>query len=128
MSALLQKELGCNFRVESAGLWGAMGQPANDFSILLMQERDIDISEHRSRWAGDLNLAQFSHIVCVDEMVAGRVHEFFEDEPPGSIVLTANWDHGGIPDPYERGLQAYRECLALLDYVVPQVAEVIRGE
>jgi hypothetical protein len=39
--------------------------------------------------------------------------------------MVANEDQGGIPDPYEFGLAGYRNCLALLDQVMPQVAKQI---
>lgn len=43
-------------------------------------------------------------------------------------MLVANELQGGIPDPYELGLQGYRDCLALLDQVMPQVAQCIRED
>ncbi len=41
--------------------------------------------------------------------------------------MVANGRQGGIPDPYEFGLAGYRDCLALLDRVMPQVAQHIRA-
>jgi hypothetical protein len=41
--------------------------------------------------------------------------------------MVANEHHGGIPDPYELGLAGYRDCLALLDEVMPRVAQHISG-
>jgi len=42
-------------------------------------------------------------------------------------VMVANEHQGGIPDPYELGLAGYRDCLALLDQVMPPVAQQISG-
>ena len=42
-------------------------------------------------------------------------------------VIVANEQQGGIPDPYELGMVGYRNCLALLDDVMPDVAQRIRG-
>ena len=39
--------------------------------------------------------------------------------------MVANAHQGGIPDPYELGLAGYRDCLALLDQVMPHVAQRI---
>ena len=39
--------------------------------------------------------------------------------------MVANEHRGGIPDPYEHGLAGYRDCLALLDEVMPHVARRI---
>jgi hypothetical protein len=41
--------------------------------------------------------------------------------------MVANEHQGGIPDPYELGLAGYRDCLALLDQVMPHVAQQISG-
>ncbi len=40
-------------------------------------------------------------------------------------MIVANEQQGGIPDPYEHGLAGYRDCVALLDEVMPKVAVVI---
>ena len=42
-------------------------------------------------------------------------------------VMVANEHQGGIADPYELGLSGYRDCLALLDQVMPLVARHISG-
>jgi protein-tyrosine-phosphatase len=126
MQALLQQQLGDEFQVESAGIRKeAAGQPANDHSILCMQERTIDLTRHRSRWVGDLDLTQFSHIICVGDNEARQVSELLPQNS-STIVLTANGDRGGVPNPYKKGLPAYRECLALLDEVMPEIAHLVR--
>jgi len=125
MAALLQKLLGDEYLVESAGIRVETARPANAHSILCMKEREIDLSGHRSRWIGDTNISQFSHFVCVHENVEDVVRRVARIN--GAMFLTANKDCGGIPDPYGKGLPAYRECLDLLDKVLPDIAKQIRG-
>jgi protein-tyrosine-phosphatase len=126
MQALLQRELGDEFQVESAGIRKeAAGQPANEHSITCMQERGIDLSDHVSRWVGDFDLSQYSHIVCVGENEAKQVVELLAGHTD-TTVLIANEDGGGVPNPYEKGLSAYRECIVLLDEALPKVADLIR--
>jgi len=126
MQALLQKRLGDEFQVESAGIrQGCAGQTANEHSILCMQERGIDLTKHQSRWVGDLNLTQYSHIICVGDNEARQVSEHLPQNSR-TIVLIANGDHGGVPNPFEKGLPAYRGCLALLDEVMPEIAQLVR--
>ena len=126
MQAVLQQHLGAAFRVESAGISRELaGRPANARSVACLQERGVDLSGHVSRWIGDLDLGQYRWIVCVGPGEADTVRS-----APGAgaaRVLVANADHGGIPDPYELGLAGYRDCLALLDQVMPQVARQISG-
>ena len=125
MQAVLQQRLGAAFRVESAGVSRDLaGRPANHRSVACLQERGVDLSGHVSRWIGDLDLAQYRWIVCVGQDEADQVRAV-----PGAAsanVIVANAEQGGIPDPYEHGLAGYRDCLALLDRVMPQVAQHIR--
>jgi len=127
MQALLQQHLGKSFVVESAGVWRkAAGAPANSRSDMVMQERGLDLTPHIGRWVGDIRLTGYSHIVCVDEQAAADVRALLPSQADTTIVV-ANADGGGIPDPYELGLEGYRACLALLDAVMPNVASEIAG-
>jgi|GEM_PF-1174713 len=124
MQAVLQQHLGAAFSVESAGLTQELaGRPANHRSVACMRERGIDLRGHVSRWIGDLDLRQYRWIVCVGHDEADKARSY-----PGADsvnVIVANEHQGGIPDPYERGLEGYRDCLALLDRVMPDVAQRI---
>jgi protein-tyrosine phosphatase len=124
MQAVLQQHLGAAFLVESAGVSrGLAGRPANDRSVACMKERGVDLSGHVSRWIGDLNLDQYRWIVCVGHDEADKVRSALGAD--SASVMVANEHQGGIPDPYELGLAGYRDCLALLDQVMPQVARRI---
>jgi len=126
MQAVLQQHLGAAFRVESAGVSQELaGRPANHRSVACMKERGIDLSGHVSRWIGDLDLDQYRWIVCVGHDEADTVRSALGADP--ASVMVANADHGGIPDPYDLGLTGYRDCLALLDQVMPPVAQQISG-
>jgi protein-tyrosine phosphatase len=126
MQAVLQQHLGAAYLVESAGLSQALGgRAANHRSVACMQERGIDLSGHVSRWIGDLDLGQYRWIVCVGHDEADKVRSALGAD--SASVLVANELQGGIPDPYELGLAGYRDCLALLDQVMPHVAQQISG-
>ena len=124
MQAVLQHHLGDGFLVESAGVSRALaGRPANHRSVACMQERGVDLGGHVSRWIGDLDLGHYRWIVCVGDEEADAVRSALG---PGSArVIVANAGHGGIPDPYELGMAGYRECLDLLDRVMPDLAQEI---
>ncbi len=125
MQAVLQQHLGVDFLVESAGVTRELaGRPANSRSVACMGERGADLSGHISRWIGDLDLRQYQWIVCAGREQADMVCALGA-VPAG--VLVANEHRGGIPDPYELGLAGYRDCLALLDQVMPDVAQQIMG-
>jgi len=131
MQAVLQRHLGADFLVESAGLSRELaGRPANHRSVACMAERGVDLSGHRSRWIGDLDLGQYRWIVCVGDDEADKVRAALGQVSGGAgsaSVMVANPHQGGIPDPYELGLAGYRDCLALLDQVLPPIAQQISG-
>jgi len=124
MRTVLQQQLGDAFLVESAGLTRELvGRPANHRSVACMKERGADLSAHVSRWVGDLDLDQYQWIVCVGHDEADQVRSLLGANKANVIV--ANEHQGGIPDPYQHGLAGYRDCLALLDEVMPNVARRI---
>lgn len=126
MQAVLQQHLGAAFLVESAGVSKELaGRPANNHSVTCMNERGVDLSGHTSLWIGDLDLDQYRWIVCVGHDEANKVRSALG--PVSANVMVANEHQGGIPDPYGLGLAGYRDCLALLDQVMPNVAQQISG-
>jgi protein-tyrosine phosphatase len=126
MQAVLQQHLGADFLIESAGVARELsGRPANTNSVACMKERGIDLAGHVSRWIGDVDLEQFRWIVCVGDNEAAEARAALG--LLSARVIVANKSHGGIPDPYGLGLPGYRQCVALLDQVMPQVASHIRS-
>ena len=127
MQAVLQRHLGAAFLVESAGVSKELaGRPANHRSVTCMKERGVDLSGHISRWIGDLDLDQYRWIVCVGHDEADTVRSALAPNS-AATVMVANEHQGGIPDPYEHGLAGYRDCLALLDRIMPHIAQQILG-
>lgn len=127
MQAILQRQLGDGFVVESAGInRGSAGQPANPYSISCMKTRRMDISNHISRWVGDLHLGDYAHIVCVGENERMHVVDMLDDRNTYTEVIVANEKNGGIPNPYELGWNAYQQCASTLARVMPKVARGIR--
>ena len=126
MQAVLQQHLGPAFQVESAGVGpeAAVFAPANSRSIACMKERGVDLTSHTSRWVADLDLSQYGWIVCVGREEADKVSTWLGSNS-STVIIVANEQQGGIPDPYELGLPGYRDCLALLDAVMPQIARQI---
>jgi protein-tyrosine-phosphatase len=126
MAALLQKELGNEFQMESAGWFrNQVGEPASENAVFFMRVRGIDISEHKARWIRDLDLKAFSHIVCVNPDMAYNIRSNLENDQ--TMVLIAGVEVGGVPDPYGKGRDAYRECANLLDKAMHEIAAIIRN-
>ena len=123
MTAMLQKELGDEFQVESAGTnETADGQFVADCAFQCMQKRGIDVSWHRGRWIGGIDLSRFSHIVCVNWTIKKIVLGFLNGET-GAVILIPG--ERGIPLLPGGGLAEYEDCATLLDRIIPEVGKQI---
>jgi protein-tyrosine phosphatase len=88
---------------ESAGVDATDGRPPTADAVRAMDERGMDIRNHRSRGMDSLSLDRFTHLVAMTPGIAGRLSNVFS-APKDRIV---EWN---IPDPYGKGIDAYREC------------------
>ena len=124
MQAFLQRDLGDDFIVESAGISReAAGQPANSYSIKCLALRDMNLRGHTSRWIGELDLGAYTHIVCVGQEEKDAVLYLLNGR--GIPVIIANEAGGGVPNPYEQGWNAYQKCAATISRVMPPIADAI---
>jgi protein-tyrosine-phosphatase len=129
LAALLRKVLGDESRVESAGASkkAREGSLANVYTDHLMRHRGFNLSGHQSRWFGDLDLTQFTHIVCVDEKTEEQVVSLLGGYRMIE-VLVANERGGGIPLAQGAGWQEHRAALSIMERVAPDIARQVRGE
>lgn len=131
MEAVLRNELskrGLEVQVESAGLLKeAEGQSAFDSSVKEMSDRGMDISGHKSRHVGSIgDVTQFDLIVCVGEAEADKVRAFSPNAK--DRVVVANEAEGGIPNPWEKGDEAYRTCALTIVAVMTEMAESLSSQ
>lgn len=110
-------ERGLSAAVLSCGTLGIVGQPAAQFGQMVMEEIDIDISDHYSQGvqAGVLDVAD--HIVVMSPR-----HEAFlvAHVPESSPKIVRMWEFADveihqIADPVGQDLDAFRACRDLLD-------------
>jgi protein-tyrosine-phosphatase len=129
MAAILQWLLGKDFQVESAGIGLHVPElPANEFSILVAREVGIDLTKHIARSAREMDLSAFSYIVCVGEEEAKKVKMFLPNDS-NAIIIIANREKGGIPDPYGKGISEYRKIRDLLIRVISKIAlEILQAQ
>lgn len=106
MEKLLQSKLDASHSVESAGVLEVArnGNPASEGSIAAMGMIGFDLSGHRSKYVGDLNLAQFDHFLCVGHEEADIIAQLSGTSTDNISVLN-------IPNPWQQPQEAYDECL-----------------
>lgn len=105
--AVARMLLGANARIESAGICADDGASATRDAVQVMQERGLDISDHRSRSVTTLRLSDFDLVVAMTAAIAEtlRLHGV------GQAKLRAL----DVNDPYGNGLEAYRSTAAAID-------------
>lgn len=106
MERLLKDKLGETHNVESAGVLDVAKnhKPANDKSIAAISSMGFDLSDHRSRYIGDVSLGKFDHILCVGQEEADIVCQL---TGKGGVIVTVL----DISNPWEQPQEAYDECL-----------------
>lgn len=94
-----------NISVSSCGVSAFSGDEATNEAIEVCRERGADLTSHRSKRLDydDLNTADI--FVCMTESHAGVLHGL---DKRSTVTL-------GVPDPYSRGVDAYRACADLIE-------------
>ena len=125
MAAALLKSLAAqrgesdSWLIHSAGTWAEAGRPATRLSQVVMQRRNIDLSDHRSRPI-DADLLDAAAVV----LVMTRHHwEAIRAEFPDaqrkihllSQIIDRNFD---IEDPYGGSLEEYELCATDLQNIL----------
>jgi protein-tyrosine-phosphatase len=110
-------------RVESASVYtgedDAQGNPVSGNAFQCMYEMGINLKSHKSRPISAINIHSFDLIICmsVEQMCAvARLR-------PRGMILLANAVNGGVPDPFGKEIDGYRECRAMLARVANEVVQ-----
>ncbi len=115
--AIARKNLERRFRVESAGLDGAIGFGATRFAKEAMKELGLDISKHESKDISSLS-ETFDYIVAMTPYVAERL----KGMPILDRAVLIVWD---VADPYGSGLANYRICAKTITKLLDELVGYI---
>ena len=108
------KNKSIKIEVSSAGIAALIDQPADILAQELMQERNLNIANHRARQITSqilfnaeiiftMTSGQQKQIECMLPSIRGRVHRL------------GNWGGYDIPDPYQRPKEAFAHALLLIE-------------
>ena len=118
------RRAGAGTRIASAGLQAATGAEADPLAVLLMDERGLDIRDHRaSQFTGARGLQ--SDLILV--MDAAQRHTIETQWPllQGRVYGFGHWGRFDVDDPYQRGEQAFRKALDAIDKGLTRWLDVI---
>ena len=123
---LAQEGLGSRYRVASAGTWGVEGSPASEHAVTVMDERGIDIAEHRAHTITGRDVAEADLI-----LVMSREHQdLLENTWPQYRwkvfrLSEMSGKRRDVSDPYGRAIEEYRACADTLAEYIEQGFERI---
>lgn len=110
--------------VYSAGIHALIGEPADPLAQQLMQERGIDISEHRAR-SLSIWMVNDADLILTMDQYQKRFIEFKYPAAKGKVMRLGEHASYDIPDPYKQGMHAFRQASHLIAMGVDRVAEHI---
>lgn len=103
--AYLKKNRIDGIEVASAGVSAFSGDTATPEAITVCGERGVDLTYHRSRRLNFEDLNTTDLFVCMTSSHADVLHGLGK---MNTVTL-------GVPDPYCRGIEAYRACADLIE-------------
>lgn len=108
---------GGGLAVTSAGLDAVVGAPADAMACSLMEQGGIDISPHRGR---QLNRAMLRSADLVLVMEQAHKTELARLDPAvrGKVFLLGHWTGEEVPDPYQRGAEAFADTFGRIERAV----------
>jgi protein-tyrosine phosphatase len=112
--------------VESAGLGALVDHPASEHAVALMQERGLDITEHRARQITP-DMVHAADLVLVMEAGHKRAIDANEPAARAKIFRLGEWQDKDIEDPYRQPRETFEAALADIDIGVAEWAKRIAG-
>lgn len=105
--------------VSSAGLSAMAGYPADQISIELARNLDVDISEHRARqMTPDLVFSSELILTMTTEQQLQVEQQF--SGVRGRVHRLGKWGEFDVPDPYKRPKIIFEQAIALINQGVDE--------
>ena len=106
-------------RVRSAGIWGLDGQAASAYAIMAMDQRGIDIRDHRARTLTQVDIDQADLVLVSTQDHADAIRRYFA-RWEGKLFLLSEMigKPYDIEDPYGEPLAVYTSCATRLAEIV----------
>jgi protein-tyrosine phosphatase len=115
------------WRVESAGTWALLGEPAASGTLQILSERGIDLDFHRSRPVSRQLLQEFNLILTMEEGQKEALRAEFPEVGKRVYLLTEMINmRYDIHDPIGNRPEVFRDTAEELDFILDHGFEKIR--
>jgi protein-tyrosine phosphatase len=111
-------------QVASAGLQALVGHPADPTACELLEERGIDIAEHRAQQL-DLDLCQRADLILVMDREQRRAVQERYLFAAGKVFRLCEFSDEDVPDPYRADRGVFQHSLRLIEGGARQWAQRI---
>ncbi|MEZ9835243.1 protein tyrosine phosphatase [Vibrio breoganii] len=100
--------------VSSAGIGALVNKPADEKSILVCENNNLDLSNHLARQLTSSLIAEHDLILVMEK---GHIEAVSKIAPSarGKTMLFGHWLQKEIPDPYRKSLEAFEHVFELID-------------
>ena len=117
-----------NWTVSSAGTWAQLKRGASQNSVIVMNERGLDISNHLAQMVEAPHLRQADLVLCMETGHAEALRAEFHPYAPKIHLLTEMAGrHYSISDPYGQSLNAYKLMANEVEEIIDEgLDEIIR--
>lgn len=115
-AALASRRYGQGLAAGSAGLAAQPGAGAAPDAVAAGAAAGLDLTAHAARTLDGLDLAAYDRIVALDPAV-GEALRARPDVPEQALTV---WD---VPDPWGKGMPAYRSTIARLRELIDGLSE-----
>jgi len=100
--------------ISSAGIGALVGEPADPIAVKLMQDRGIDISQHRARQLTLEIVREADLILVMEKRHMNAVHSI-SPSAHGKVHEIGKWIDAEVPDPYRKSPEYFEHILGLLE-------------
>lgn len=117
-----------HWTVRSAGTWAQVKRGASQNSVIVMNERGLDISNHLAQMVEAKHLREADLVLCMETGHAEALRAEFQQYAPKVYLLTEMAGRNySISDPYGQSLSAYKLMANEVEEIIDEgLEEIIR--
>lgn len=111
--------------VDSRGLVVLFNEPPNQKGVHILEEKGIDIENHRSKQLEEKDFGDSTLVIMMTERGKKIIYERFKNAGNVYTLRELAGGEGDVEIPYGRTIDEYRESVSYIESLIDKLAEVI---
>jgi len=126
----LEKDNIKDYEAESAGIHCFNEMPASENSIKVIQELDIDITDHKSKKINTIILNEAYKIIALTQSIAEQLKRYYPEfrEKITTLKFYLENRDDDVRDPFMSDVNEYRCCREEIYKCVKKLVELIKAQ